>query len=479
MFKKFKNHDNYFAIAVYAFLVIVASIALVWLLVNLSQIWGWLSGVIAAMSPFIYGFIIAYICNPIYKRLHKYAFKFIDKKKPRPKLRKGLSITTTYIIFFAIAGLLILAIVPQIVINLRTLIESINEYTANITNWVSEVLIGLSEKIPAIQPEEIMSYIMSFFSSSDGSVVSSILDFLLDNVINVVTIVANQILYILVGLILSIYFLIYKDSIVARGKRFLCAIFKQKAYDRIIDFGRYTDRTFGRYMLGSLLDSAMVGIVMFLAISIANLIMDVDIPFAPLIAVICGITNIIPFFGPFIGAIPSALLIFIATGNLFPVIIFAIIVVVLQQVDGNLIAPHIHGASTGLTPIGVIAAVTFTSHVFGFIGMVIGVPFCAVISYYISLLIDGRLKKKHMPIQTEYYRVSNVFEDENFKNAIYTLEAEDDLAKSEAIASVAAEKEIKEEVLHKIEEQVVEHILTGSLDQINEQVEAKASDGEV
>ena len=414
MFKKFKKHDNYFAIAVYAFLVIVASITLVWLLINLNQIWVWVSGVIAAMSPFIYGFIIAYICNPIYKKLHKYVFKFVDKKKARPKLRKGLSITLTYIIFFAIAGLLILAIVPQIVINLRTLIESINEYTTNITSWASEIIIGLSEKIPAIQPDEIMSYVMSFFSSSDGSVVSSILGFLLDNVINVATIVANQILYIIVGLILSIYFLIYKDSIVARGKRFLCAIFKQKAYDRIIDFGRYTDRTFGRYMLGSLLDSAMVGIVMFAAISIANLMMDIDIPFAPLIAVICGITNIIPFFGPFIGAIPSALLIFIATGNLFPVIIFAIIVVVLQQIDGNLIAPHIHGASTGLTPIGVIAAVTFASHVFGFIGMVIGVPFCAVICYYISLFIDGRLKKKHMPIQADYYRVPNVFEDENF-----------------------------------------------------------------
>ena len=150
MFKNFKKHDNYFAIAVYAFLVIVASIALIWLLVNINQISGWVGGVISAMSSFIYGFIIAYICNPIYKKLHKYVFRFVDKKKPHPILRKGLSITLTYIIFFTLAALLLVAIVPQIVVNLRTLIESLNEYTTNIVNWTSQIITELSEKFPAI-----------------------------------------------------------------------------------------------------------------------------------------------------------------------------------------------------------------------------------------------------------------------------------------------------------------------------------------
>ena len=111
--------------------------------------------------------------------------------------------------------------------------------------------------------------------------------------------------------------------------------------------------------------------------------------------------------------------------------------------------------------------------------MVIGVPLCAVICYYISGFIDRRLKKKHLPIQTDYYRVPDIFEDDNFKKASYALEAEESLSESEVIANAAAEKEIKDEVLHEIEDQVVEKILTGALDGINEQVENKAKDGEV
>ena len=320
MFKKFKKHDNYFIIAIYAFLVIAASIALIWFVVNLSQIFGWVSGVISAMASFVYGFIIAYICNPIYKKLHKYVFKFVEKKKQRPKLRKALSITLTYIIFFTIISLLLLAITPQIVSNINSLLNNFNDYSNNITTWATDFLYDLAEKFPALKPDEIMKYVLSLFSGSGGDTVSSILTFVLDNIFNVGSVLVNQIFSILVGLILSIYFLIYKDNIIARGKRVLCAVFKEKNYNRIMDFGRYTDRTFGRYMLGAIVDSALVGVVMFVAISIVNLIIEVDIPFAPLIAVLCGVTNIIPFFGPFIGAIPSALLIFISTGRLLPVL---------------------------------------------------------------------------------------------------------------------------------------------------------------
>ena len=199
-------------------------------------------------------------------------------------------------------------------------------------------------------------------------------------------------------------------------------------------------------------------------------------PFAPLIAVTCGVTNIIPFFGPFIGAIPSAILILISpTGGPIKVIIFAAIVLILQQVDGNLIAPHIHGASTGLTPIGVIAAVTFTSHVFGFIGMVIGVPFCAVISYYFSEHIKSKLKKKNMPTHSDYYRVTDIFEDENFTKARAALEAEAQVDKSETIVTAA----ITDEVLQEIKEQVVGKVMEDALDGINEEIEAKAKEGEV
>lgn len=470
MFKKFKKNDNYFAIAIYAFLVIAASIALIWVLTNFGTISSWVKGVVTAMLPFVYGFIIAYICNPIYKKLHKYVFKFVEKKKARPKLRKSLSVVLTYVIFIAIISLLLLAIIPNIVSNIRNLIVNIDDYIADFNVWIDNVLEKLSKTIPSIKPDDIMGSIFDFLSPTAGEgVLGSILSFVLDNLLSIGTVFVNQIFYIIVGFILSIYFLLYKENIIAKLKRVLCAFLKEGGYRKVVDFGRYTDRTFGRYMLGAIVDSTLVGIIMFVILAIFKY------PFAPLIAVTCGVTNIIPFFGPFIGAVPSALLILIATGDIFKVIIFAAIVLILQQVDGNLIAPHIHGASTGLTPIGVIAAVTFTSHVFGFVGMVIGVPLCAVVSYYISRYIEKNLKKKHLPTQPEYYRISDIFDDENFAKARFALEAEEQIDNTEAAMAAT----VKEEVIQEIKEQVVEKVLHEALDGINEEVDAKSKEGEV
>lgn len=470
MFKKFKKNDNYFIVAVYAFLVIAAAIGLIWLLINAGTIWGWIKGVIFAMLPFVYGFIIAYICNPIYKKLHKSVFKFVDRKKPHPKLRKLLSIFLTYLIFVLIISLLLLAIIPSIVSSLDSLGSHIKEYIDNLNAWIGELKNSLSETFPSLNNSDSMSSLENFFSiSGDGGMLQTIISFLTENITGFVTSFISQIFSIIVGFILSIYFLIYKDSIVAKLKRIICAFFKEKNYKRIVDFARYTDQTLGRYMLGVIVDSAIVGIIMFIVLTIFRF------DFALLIAVTCGVTNIIPFFGPFIGAIPSAILIFISTGDPVKVLIFAIIVLVLQQIDGNIIAPHIQGNATGLTPIGVIAAVTFASHVFGFVGMVVGVPICAVIAYYVNIYIKKRLNKKHMPTQVEYYRVKDIYEDENFSKARFALEAEGELDNSETIATAA----IKEEVLQEIKEQVVEKVMNEALDHINEEVEAKAKDGDV
>ena len=167
----------------------------------------------------------------------------------------------------------------------------------------------------------------------------------------------------------------------------------------------------------------------------------------------------------------------IATGDPLKVILFAVIILILQQVDGNIIAPHIIGASTGLTPIGVIAAVTLCSHLFGFFGMLVGVPLCAVISYLVSSFIDKKLKKKRLPTQVEYYRVADIYLYEHFAKARHALEVEEKLAKSAVIANVAAEKKITEEVLQELEEKVVENVLITALDSINEEINAKKKDG--
>ncbi len=474
MFKNFKKNDKYFTIAVYAFLVVAALIGLIFVFINFGKITTFLKGLVNALMSFIYGFSIAYICNPIYIRLHKYVFKFVDKKKERPKLRKGLSIFLAYIIFFALITLLLFAIIPQIANNIQDLGSNIKEYGENFLNGLNSLLSKISNIFPGIHPDEIIQMVQNMFSSEGDGIIAQVINYILQNsgsILEAGSAVVSQVFAFFVGIILSIYFLIYKDSLVARLKRILCSIFKKDGYERIISFGRYADKTFGRYLLGAILDSVLVGFVVFIVLAICGY------PLAPLIGVVVGVTNVIPFFGPFLGGVPSALLILIhSDGGLVRALFFVLIIVIVQQIDGNIIAPHIHGSATGLTPIGVILAVTVCSHVFGFVGMLIGVPLCAVISYLVTILIENKLKKKKLPVNVDCYRVKDVYADESFIKAKSALEAQERIEYHEAVEKVRAENKLSEEVIHEVEERIIDEIINNVAEEIVTKAEAERED---
>lgn len=448
MFKNFKKNDKYLTVSIYAFAVIAALVAIVFIFVNLGKINDFLGQFANAMSAFIYGFVIAYICNPIYKKFSKHVFKFVEKKKPRPKLRKALSLVATYILFTGAIALVFIAIIPQIAKNVSTLAENIKSYVESFQVWATDLLNKLHEIFPSIQPEQIVERIKEMFTGDGMFSIQGIFDYLRQHLINFATTTVSQVFYVIVAFILSVYFLIYKDSIVARIKRVLCAIFKKEKYESIIDFARYTDKTFGRYILGAVCDSILVGFVVFIILTI------VRIPFAPLIGVIVGVTNVIPFFGPFIGGIPSGIIILIA-GKPLQVFLFVIIIVAVQQIDGNLIAPHILGASTGLTPIGVIAAVTACSHLFGFVGMLIGVPLCAVIASLVSKKIDRKLKKKKLPSDVEYFSAPDIFKDEKFIKAQHEIEAQSRIERMVTIEKIKTENALFESAINEVEEKII------------------------
>jgi hypothetical protein len=220
---------------------------------------------------------------------------------------------------------------------------------------------------------------------------------------------------------------------IAKVRKMCCAIFPKKVYIWLSDFISYADKTFGRYLMGAILDSMLVGVITIITLSLMGY------KFAALIGLMVGVTNIIPFFGPFLGAIPSALIILIADGPI-EMLIFVLFILVLQQIDGNIINPHIVGATTGLTPIGVIAAVTICSHIFGFIGMVIGVPLSAVLTYVISNIINKRLKKKNLSSDTNLYKNKNLYSNEAFIKASLSVEAENILEKQGEIVSQKEEE---------------------------------------
>lgn len=455
MFKNFKKNDKYFTIALYAFVVIALLIALIFAFINLGKINLAIKGFFGAISAFIYGFVIAYICHPLYEKLHKYVFKFVEKGKPRPKLRKILSLLLTYIIFFSIITILLFAIMPSIMESINGLLSNIT--AENITKWFDSIIQWLKGYFPDLDSEKVLDTIYSFIFDENGSLtldIPSILGVTTNFVFAFAKALIDQVFAIIVGIILSVYFLIHAENIGARLKKGLCAIFKKENYEKIIEFAKYTDKTFGRYLIGTICDSMIVGLVVGILLAIFDIT-----DYAVLIGVIVGCTNVIPFFGPFIGAIPSALIILISSGPLdeaiWKVLAFVVLIIVVQQLDGNVFAPHIIGASIGLTPIGVIAAVTICSHFFGFLGMLIGVPLSAVLTYFFTNMINKKLKKKNLPSDTDLYSKPDIFNNEEFIKASFDVEAQSRIETKEAVEKAKEDLELHQIGIHEAQERII------------------------
>ncbi len=429
MFKNFKNGDKIWKAALAALVVGITLILFIFALFNINSISAFFRGVIGAMAAFIYGFALAFVCNPICKIFHKYVFNIVEKNRPHPEIRKLLSILSTYILFGSIIAIALFVILPDVIDNFTNLSQNIGTYVQDLLDYAEKFLLKVGVENPKTTINELLNKFLDLdvqANAESAEILNGLFTLLISKASALIFSVASHAMNILIGFILSIYFLLYKDSLLVRLKRFLCAFLPEPAYKRVVHFGKYTNNTIGRYLTGTLCDAVLVGCVVTLILTLFHF------EYAALIGMICGITNVIPFFGPFLGAIPSGVLIFLQTpGDInekfWRVVAFAVIILIVQQIDGNIIAPHILGESTGLTPIGIIAAVTLCSHLFGFIGMLIGVPLVAVISYIGSCLIEWRLRKKNLPTQIEVYQLgvdmyngdfSNLYDENNLTQEI-------------------------------------------------------------
>ena len=244
-------------------------------------------------------------------------------------------------------------------------------------------------------------------SSVFSELLANLANSLLDLGLSFVTFLKN----ILLGIFISIYLLLGKERVSAQCKRFVKAFFPDKASNEILRIAKYSDRTAGRFILGTIIDAIIVAIVTLIMLTIF------DIKYALLISLIIGVTNIIPFFGPFIGAIPSALLLLIDDITVminnpdeparFTCITFIILILIIQQIDGNIINPRVIGNSTGLSSLGVILSVTVMSGFFGFFGMLLGVPVAAIFIGLGKEIIEKRLAKKGLPVAVADYYPEN------------------------------------------------------------------------
>ncbi len=217
-----------------------------------------------------------------------------------------------------------------------------------------------------------------------------------------VIVTLRTLLNILIGVIVCVYFLNSKETFKAQARKTILATMSKKRSDSFMEFAYFANRTFGGFINGKLIDSLIIGILCFILMSILKL------PYTVLVSTIVGVTNFIPFFGPFIGAIPSAII--ICFSSPIQAVYFLIMILGLQQFDGNILGPKILGETTGLASFWVMFAIIVGGGLFGFLGMVLGVPVFAMIYYYGSRYIENRLKKKKLPVETEAYQEYNQYD---------------------------------------------------------------------
>lgn len=395
----FQRHPHYFQWGLTAFCVIVSSVVVVFLLQWLPGIWTMFRNLLGILSPFIYGFVMAYLLMPIFNGLYKRIQPRLSQRlKNGTRIAKGLCSILTLSIGIAIVGILLWMVLPQLVVSVFSLLESMDDYLNEISSWVATLL----QDNPVIERNFLQIY--GEFSQQIVDWVQNIaLPQLVELMTGVVTTV-SVLFDILIGIIIALYILNSKDTFCAQAKKMTYSLFSIDRANRIMGRVAYVHRVFGGFITGKLIDSLIIGLLCFIGLRlfIGFGLMTMDQSFALLISVIIGVTNIIPFFGPFIGAIPSTILIMVIS----PVqaVYFVLFILALQQFDGNILGPKILGNSTGLSSFWVMFAILLFGGVFGFVGMAVGVPLFAVLYNAVTEIICSLLQKRGLSVDTNDYR---------------------------------------------------------------------------
>jgi predicted PurR-regulated permease PerM len=369
-------------------LVVLTGISFYFALLNIDEISGFVRTVMGILRPFIYGFVLAFLLDsPV-----KYFEKILKRYIKHAKMQRALAVVLGMVLFFFIVGLLIAVLVPQLMESVVMLVKNIQDFASNLEVYIAELTRVLQQEYhldPALYEsltktgEDILglgsALLLSGFQrllGLTGQLTTWVLDFF-------------------VALIVSVYLLMSKEHFFAQWRKLLYAFLKKETVEKMLYVGRLTGNTFHGFINGKLIDSLIIGILAFICLTI------MDMPYVLLVSVIIGVTNIIPFFGPFIGAIPSTFIILIV--NPVQALWFVLFILILQQIDGNIIGPKILGSSTGLPAIWVMFAILVGGGLAGFVGMIAGVPAMAVIYTLFKNYVKQRLEQKALPSNTEDY----------------------------------------------------------------------------
>lgn len=417
---KLFTNKKYNTLTLYILLIVIISLLMIFALFKIDSLLKLVGKLVKVLMPIIWGFIIAYLLNPIMISFEKIVRRFIFNKKPHDKATRRISVVLTTLAMFMILAALIYFIIPQVIQSVQSIFENFNIWTDNIKNFSNSLFQDHPELKEFIDSEfdTITEYFQGFITKLEPE-----FNKMLTNLTKGVFAFLIGLKDFLLGLIVSIYLLLSKEKLISQFKKTTLALFSKRTCMKLFSIGNKSNKMFMGFISGKIIDSIIICLICFISMSILNLTGILDTDFVILISVIIGVTNIIPFFGPFIGAIPSAFLILLE--NPIDTIPFLIFVLILQQFDGNILGPRILGDSTGLPAFWVLFAIFLGGGLFGFAGMLLGVPVFALIYSLFRGYVENRLEFKNMPKDTveysgnveKYYmikRAKDIKEDNDF-----------------------------------------------------------------
>lgn len=353
---------------------------------------------LAIPQPFIYGAVIAYILTPVCRLLENILTRLEHRlfKKKHPKFLRACSVGLSFAFGLLLIFLFFVAVIPQLVTSISAIISLIPEVMTDFQIWLEtlengewshELVVALEEAITTLS-----KWLEDFLSTDLLPQMQALISNVTSSVFSLIDVLKN----FGIGCIVAFYLLSGRERFCAQAKLLLYSIFNQTWADRILAEVHYADRMFSGFLSGQLLDSAIIGLICFCFTSLTKT------PYALLISVIVGVTNMIPFFGPYLGAIPSAIFILMVSPS--QCLLFLLFILILQQIDGNVISPHILGEKLGISGIWVLFAILFFGSLWGLLGMLIGVPVFAILYDLIRKSIRLGLRRQKQEAMLEDYR---------------------------------------------------------------------------
>ncbi len=419
---------KYLPLAGMILLSLSGAILLFFILFRVQVIGNFFHKLLDILAPILYGIVLAYLLSPICNKVENGLLALLKKRRDRQaaapkknpnnvlsrffhksKLGKvesaisGVAILVALLLMLLAVYGLIALVVPQVVSSIRTIIESLPSYLQTAENWMVQFLNDNPEMAQTVQQatDSAINWLQNWLRTDLLPNLNNIVSGVSSGVLGVVNVLKN----LVIGVIVTSYLLAGRKRFASQAKKSVYSLLPVNLANSFISHTRFAHRVFGGFISGKILDSLIIGVICFIGSSFMK------IPYSMLVSVIIGVTNIIPFFGPFIGAVPCGLLILLA--DPLRCLYFVLFIVVLQQFDGNILGPKILGDSTGLSSFWVLFSILLFGGLFGFVGMVIGVPAFAVIYNLVTQFINRRLEKKDLSTDTQLYDNLEYIDEEN------------------------------------------------------------------